>query len=85
MGAADMRPKLSLNADAQRLVDAIRNASHEPDTIPQGWLTVAQISAAAGVPETTIRRRIEMVPHEVRKFRVLHGIKLRSVRHYRIK
>ena len=53
----------------------------EPEEVPEGWMTVRQISQAAGYSETWI---VEAGKAEKRQFRINTGQHVMSVTHYHI-
>jgi hypothetical protein len=75
----------NLNRSARALMDAIRSAElTTPDTVPPDWMTLAQLMRDLDMPETSVRRRLKVVPHEVKLFKVRTGAIVRSVPHYRL-
>jgi len=59
-----------------------------PEEVPEGWMTVRQISAAAGYSETwaykKVLKLVEVGKAEKRRFRINTGQRAMSVTHYHI-
>jgi hypothetical protein len=57
-----------------------------PEIVPEGWLTLAQISAKTGIAPTTIKSQliklIEAEKMECRLFRIFTGKQTIPVKHY---
>ena len=60
----------------------------EPEEVPEGWMTVRQISQAAGYSETwtykKVLKLVEVGKAEKRQFRINTGRHVMSVTHYHI-
>ena len=60
----------------------------EPEEVPEGWMTVRQISQAAGYSETwtykKVLKLVEVGKAEKRQFRINTGQHVMSVTHYHI-
>ena len=60
----------------------------EPEKVPEGWMTVRQISQAAGYSETwtykKVLKLVEAGKAEERQFRINTGQHVMSVTHYHI-
>ena len=60
----------------------------EPEEVPEGWMTIRQISRAAGYSETwtykKVLKLVEVGTAEERQFRINTGQHVMSVTHYHI-
>lgn len=75
----------NLNKAAAELVEAIRATKiTQPDEIPPGWMTCADLSKSLGLGQSEVRRRLKLVPHETKVFRVMKENRAFPVLHYRL-
>jgi hypothetical protein len=76
----------NLNKSARALIAALKAAERtQPDIVPAEWLRMGQIAAALGTSVADAKRRLHLVPHEVKMFRVrLESGGVRAVPHYRL-
>lgn len=55
------------------------------DKVPKGWVTVAERIKKTGQSESTVKRHMQIIGAERRKFNVLRDGRVIPVPHYRLK
>ena len=74
---------------SNRLLDRLRTASNQPDTVPPGWRTSRQWAEAWKIPHSSASKYLrdgeEQGLIEARRFRIVTGRGVYPVPHYREK